>query len=407
VAGAGNLADVLALLISSAVLLSGPSIQDGPKPQDPPPISRHPRLRTLLKSGAAIFAEDMANADSVSVQLFASAKGVEETPATHGLRHLLEHLLVKGRDKSLDRRLESKGMFLTADTFRDAMKIEITCAPKDAVSAVRALGELLRPLETSPNEIVQEIKVIEQELALLSADMRLSNAAWTQAFGAEGLDPLGSISVMAGATPEALVELHQRQFAKPNLVISIAGRVDVDQVTAVAREVLGADVASPTEPVANPRTDGRSGTTDSIAPGDARAAIVEGLDDDGTLHALAAGFALANRFRCRVMYTPSLQNGLVVLTDTGGGGFDKRIDELPAEEVDALWPLGQALLKNWLQGGGTPSDVAYRRGMLLVQRLDLRPESLVERVGAMGLLQFRQGFDRFRRDQAVSVVGRG
>lgn len=388
-------------------MVTAPLSQDGPRLQDPPPISRHPRLRTLLKSGAAIFAEDIADADSVSIQLFASAKGVEETPATHGLRHLLEHLLVKGRDKTLDRRLESKGMFLSAETFRDAMKIEITCSPKDAVGAIRSMAEMLRPIETTPADILQEVKIMEQELALMSADMRLSNAAWSQAFGASGLDPLGSISVMAGATPDALTDLHQRQFAKPNLVISIAGRVDVDRVTAAAREVLGADGPAPQEPVASPRPEGRSGIADSIAPGDARAAIVQGLDDDQTLYKLAAGFALANRFRCRVLYTPSLQNGLIVLTDTGGGGFDKRIDELPAEEVDALWPLGQALLKNWLQGGGTPSEVAYRRGMLLVQRLDLRPESLVERVGAMGLLDFRKGFDAFRRDKAVTVVGKG
>src|SRR5437763_1308721 len=82
-----------------------------------------PRLRTVLPNQATILVEPVANAHMISLQLWASSRGVEERAETHGLRHLLEHILALGPKRDIDQRLESVGGSLRAKTFRDATQI--------------------------------------------------------------------------------------------------------------------------------------------------------------------------------------------------------------------------------------------------------------------------------------------
>src|SRR5690242_17678119 len=87
-----------------------------------------PRLRTVLDNDAVILVEPMPKEPTISVQLFASAKYVPETEATHGFRHLLEHLVAHG-DGTIDPKLESQACFMDAETLRDAMQIEFRVGP--------------------------------------------------------------------------------------------------------------------------------------------------------------------------------------------------------------------------------------------------------------------------------------
>src|SRR5665213_4422706 len=84
-------------------------------------VDQHPRLRTILPNGAAILVERVPGAKDLSVDLFAASRGTEESPISNGLRHLLEHLIAKGPNGDIDRRLETAGAFLSAETSRDTM----------------------------------------------------------------------------------------------------------------------------------------------------------------------------------------------------------------------------------------------------------------------------------------------
>src|SRR6476469_6543311 len=84
-----------------------------------------PRLRTVLSNNSAVLVEPMANEKTISIQLWAASRGVEERPETHGLRHLLEHVLALGPNRDLDQRLETVGGELFARTFRDGTQIEV------------------------------------------------------------------------------------------------------------------------------------------------------------------------------------------------------------------------------------------------------------------------------------------
>src|SRR4051812_48412530 len=78
-----------------------------------------PRLRTIFKNGAVLLVENLPQAKYVSVQLFASDKHLPDTPETHGYRHLLEHLALKGPKRDLDLQMERQGVFFLGRTLRD------------------------------------------------------------------------------------------------------------------------------------------------------------------------------------------------------------------------------------------------------------------------------------------------
>lgn len=370
--------------------------------QAPAPIQDAPRLRTILKSGAISLIERMPLADRCSVQLWATGRECAETPETHGRRHLLEHLAAKGRNRDLDRRLEMRGMILTAQTYRDAMKFEINCAPKDVAFATRALREIMDPMDFTAEEIAKESKIIEQELALVPPEQHLAAAAWKQAYAERGLDPLGSSFAIKETTPADLKDLHARQFDRRGLVMVIAGPVSLAEASVLAADALG-DTPGPKKPAEEPRPIGQPGEAKSDVLGESRAAIVPGLGESRAIWALTAGMALSAQAELGILYTPSAQNALVALTSQEPGKLARAIDEITDAQALALFPAGMALMEAWLGQSSDPSAVASLRGALLAQRVDLKPETLLETLRRMTPENFMEGFSAFKVGKAVVV----
>ncbi|HRK22439.1 MAG TPA: insulinase family protein [Fimbriimonadaceae bacterium] len=354
-----------------------------------------PRLRTILPSGSIVYAENMPQARYLSVQLVASASGVRETAESHGLRHMLEHILAKGPDKSLDLRLETQGLFLTAETHRDAMIFSIVGPTEKLELALAAVRDLLQPLKTDAAEIQREVKILAEELALSSPSMRMSKAAWAASYGAEGLDPVGNVEGWSKATPEKLEFLRRRHFAAQNLVISICGNLDVDIATRAARALLPKE-RDPFEPDPSRRTIGRSANI-SEANGSARAAACPGWDDPETAALLAAGLALSGeRDQGFMIYTPSVMPGLITVGDHQDG-IGAWIDGLNPAQIDGMFGLGRAAADAWVRRKlESPETNAHLRGFLYAQNREATPEAMLENIRSMTLVQFRAAIAKFR-----------
>lgn len=367
-----------------------------------------PRLRTFLPNGASIVVENVPKASRLSLQLFASSRPSPETPSTNGMRHLLEHLLAVGRGGTIDRRLESKGAFLTAETLRDAMQIGID-APADQLDlALSAIGEMLADLEVTQAQIDREVGIMVQEMAIRPTSGRLIAGAWTAAYGDSGLDPMGDLDVMRSATPDSLAKLHRRLFAVGNVTLSIAGPLDVDKVTASCMKLLGEN-ALPTTSSPLTRQVGKPSRSHPACAGEARAAIVGPYDQVQTMAALAAGLSLASEMDGAFLsFTPSLTNGLIVVGKTTTTGVGRTIDALTETDVDGLYQRGKSMAGEWIRlKMKDAAAVAQIRGWLLCQGRDARPEAMTDALARVRLDDFRAAVARFRDDRAVSVVGSG
>lgn len=371
-------------------------------------VQDSPRLRTILPNGAVVFAERFPGEKRLSVQLFASSRGVEETPATHGFRHLLEHLILSGPEGKLDEECESKGLFITGRTFRDAMQFEVY-APKDGLAtALDAIQAVLTPRRIDADSIARECSIMAQEFATQPDSARLGRALWTAAYGEEGLDPFGSLEAMGKATPEDLARIRDLQFRPSNLVLSITGDIDIDAATRSARKVLEglADRKWPSAPARKAGKAGRVEVEDAF--GEARGARVPGFREPETAATLCAAFGIASQFPTSfVTYTPSMQPGLVMLGRTDEpSGVGTYIDGADESEVARLFTIGKNLARSWWKSQmGTPSGNAYLRGFLYVMAAGNRPDGMGEAIERVDWPAFSAAFARFKVDSAVSAVG--
>lgn len=382
------------MIVALAALVSGVVAQE-----------ESPRLRTLLPNGVALIVERMPEARPLSVQLFASARGVEETPQTHGWRHLLEHLILKGKDGTLDDRLEAEGVFFVGRTYRDAMQIEFTGRPTKLGAIIDAVSELLQPLKTTPEAIAKEAAVMGEEFAALSDSTRLSRTAWDAAFGEQALDPFGTLETMAKATPEGIEALRARHFTPANLVVAVCGAVDPERVTADLRARLE-DLEGPAVEAKPPRKGGSGRREADDAFGEVRGARVEGLTEAGA--ALCAAYGIASRLTdAFVTYTPSVGEGLVLVGRTDANNtVGVAIDAMTEGDEAAVFAVGKALAEQWVRGLlARPGGSAYLRGLLMAQSAAARPEMLLEAVRRTGWPEFRAAIARFKRDHAAIAVG--
>ncbi len=192
------------------------------------PVGQPPRLRTVLPNGASVIVERMPGAKTLSVELFSSSRGTEETPLTNGLRHLLEHLIARGPKGDIDERLETAGGFLQAETLREAMTFKLSLPPGQLSFGLKVIEQLMQMPVITTDAIQHEALIIAQEAALRSNASIFSAAAWSQSYGERGLDVVGNLDVIRNATPEMLAKIHQVQFSGPNLSIAVVGDVELD-----------------------------------------------------------------------------------------------------------------------------------------------------------------------------------
>jgi hypothetical protein len=370
-----------------------------------------PQLRTNLESGAIVLAERMPDAKSLSVQLFASSRGVEEVPSRHGWRHLLEHLILKGRDSKnpIDTRAESKGIFIQGRTFRHAMQIELSAKPEQLDECLAYLKEITQPVSVTAEDIAGEVDVIRQELALMEDSIRLGNGAWTAAYGSRGLGPAGDPAAMAAATPDALESLQSQHFAPANLVLVISGPINVDSATAKATALLSGFRGTPEEAAA--ATEAHSGRTEvEGAFGEGRAVPVSSLADPKTAAVLIGAFGIATRTSgAFVTYTPNMKQGLVIVGQTeASAGISRLIDDLNESDLGQVYSVGSNLGRRWLENQlKTPAGSATLWGHLLLDRPQGRLDDIRRAFSEVNFDLFRAEFRRFKRENAVTFVGVG
>ncbi len=137
--------------------------------------------------------------------------------------------------------------------------------------------------------------------------------------------------------------------------------------------------------------------------GQAVAVPVLGWRDPETAARLAAAFALASEAdHCFVVYTLSAKPGLILLGRSAG--ISKIIGSAKA---DQLFVRGRDLARAWVKNLlDSPEGIADTRGLLMVQEVDLKPETLLENLDTMTPKLFAAAVNDFRSTSAVTVEGR-
>lgn len=363
-------------------------------------------MRFRLANGSQLLVEPAAQAKNLTVHLFASAAGVDESK-TSGMRHLLEHLCVKGHDGKLDERLESAGAFLQARTLRDAMDIEVDVPPGDLQMAFDALSDVMRGGGWSASDIAREAGVIEQEIALQPESGALASSLWAQAYGGNGYDPLGDIATIKATTPEQLEALRRETFASANLVLVIAGPIDLRSGIKLGTSYLNLLPATKADGAPVRAAKPGPGRAEVDAFGEARGVPAPPLSDSECVAKLCAALAIASELKdAFVTYTPSALGGMVIVGQVGEvGTLGKFIDALDEGDADEMLARARVLGHRWAIRQGDGVNSGYTRGLLMCRNPRFQFDNVSDAIDQISVADFRAAILAFNSSHAFTAVG--
>jgi predicted Zn-dependent peptidase len=213
---------------------------------------------TSLPSGLAVVTEASGQAHTAAVGVFVAAGSRHESPAEHGLSHLLEHMAFKGTRRRSARQIaeaiEDVGGDLNAETGVERTAYFTRTLGPDVPLALDVIGDILteslfdpEELEREKNVIVQEIAAVEDTPDDLVFDLLTASAWPDQAIGR----PILGTRERVGAFDRGAIDAYLRgHYGASAVVLAAAGAVDHDEVAELAATRLAGLPAAPPSPIA-------------------------------------------------------------------------------------------------------------------------------------------------------------
>ena len=276
--------------------------------------------RTVLPSGVRILSEQVPGARSLTIGYWVAVGSRDEQPGHFGSTHFLEHLLFKGTPtrSALDIAIsfDAVGGEHNAMTAKEYTCYYAKVQDRDLGMAIDVLTDMLTSSKLDEGEFETERGVILEELAM--ADDDPADVANERFFEAVlGKHPLGrpiggSADDIRAASRTAVWEHYQANYRPQDLVVTVAGAVDHDQlVDAVTRalERAGWDLSIAQTPVSR-----RGGAPAEIHQGQALTIVKRPLEQANLLLGMPGLLATDDR---RVTMS--------VLTSIFGGGMSSRL----------------------------------------------------------------------------------
>ncbi|MFM8282581.1 MAG: M16 family metallopeptidase [Planctomycetaceae bacterium] len=203
---------------------------------------RHERLA----NGLEIVAEITDDALSTSVGFFVRTGARDETAATWGVSHFLEHMVFKGTDQlsadEINRRFDWMGASANAFTSEEDTVYHAAVLPAQQHDATALLAAMMRPalraedFATEKLVILEEIRMYDDQPPF-GADERCRAAF----FGGHplGRSVLGTVESIEALPLEAMRDYHRRRYAPGNIVLAATGAVDFPALVETARRHCG------------------------------------------------------------------------------------------------------------------------------------------------------------------------
>jgi len=276
--------------------------------------------RTVLPSGVRILSESVPGARSATIGYWVAVGSRDELPHTFGSTHFLEHLLFKGTTtrSALDIAVsfDAVGGEHNAVTAKEYTCYYAKVRDQDLAMAVEVIADMLTSSTLDKDEFETERGVILEELAMADDDPAdvTSERFFEAVLGDHALGrPIGgSPETIQAVTRDAVWQHYRANYRSQDLVITVAGAVDHDELVAgVTSALRKADWNLETE--ARP-VERRDGTGDDITRGSALTIVQRPIEQANVLLGVP-GLAATDPRRAT----------LTVLNSILGGGMSSRL----------------------------------------------------------------------------------
>jgi predicted Zn-dependent peptidase len=199
-----------------------------------------------LPNGLDIIAEENPDSHSFAAGIFVKTGSRDEDIAINGVSHFLEHMMFKGSSKytweDVNRIFDEIGARYNAFTSQEMTAYYANVIPEFTERAIEHLSHLLRPAIRN-EDFDTEKKVILEEIAMYLDDPghRLYEKLMEAHFGNHPLSMsvLGSAESIQKLQRNQMAEYFQRRYGPGNMVLSVTGKLDFDEVIKLAEKYCG------------------------------------------------------------------------------------------------------------------------------------------------------------------------
>ena len=199
-----------------------------------------------LPNGLDIVAEINPDSHSFAAGLFVKTGDRDEEFAVNGVSHFLEHMMFKGSTKygweDVNRIFDEIGAKYNAFTSQEMTAYYANVIPEFTERAIEHLSHLLRPA-IRQSDFDTEKNVILEEIAMYLDDPghRLYERVMEEHFAHHPLamSVLGSADSIKALQRDQMADYFTRRYGPGNMVLSVTGRMDFDEVVAMATKYMG------------------------------------------------------------------------------------------------------------------------------------------------------------------------
>ncbi len=211
--------------------------------------SSAPEKYLVLDNGLRVFLVERHNLPLIHIAAAVGAGVKDETDATSGLVHLLEHcVLFRGTERrsgsEVGREVRERGAYFNAHTGRDFSVFEISLGSADAEFGLRNQKEILFDLDLKQEELDREKDVVLEEIGQLEddPDRYARDLALRNLFAGHpyGRSVYGNPEAIRGARAEDMRAFHDRYFVPPNCGLAVVGDRPLAELERLVTEIFGA-----------------------------------------------------------------------------------------------------------------------------------------------------------------------
>ncbi|WP_319204489.1 pitrilysin family protein [uncultured Ilyobacter sp.] len=199
-----------------------------------------------LKNGIPVLIENIENLNSVALGIFVKTGAKNELPGEEGVSHLLEHMMFKGTtnrsSKEISEMVDNEGGIINAYTSKEMTVYYIQLLSHKLKVGTDILTDIFlnstfteESLEKEKNVVIEEIKMYEDipEEKVHDENVRFAVS------GSQSNIVLGSMESVKNITREKLVSYFEERYVPSKMVISVAGRVDKDEIMNLLNQGIG------------------------------------------------------------------------------------------------------------------------------------------------------------------------
>ena len=196
--------------------------------------------KVILKNGLTVLIREQQAVPLVTVTTYAKAGYFDEDDRISGISHVIEHMFFKGTSKrgvgEIARQTQALGGYLNASTYYDRTVYHTEVPAENLKQALEIQADALLNSAFDAGELKKEIEVVLQEnnRKLDNPPAVTAEKLYETAFQQHRMKRwrIGTPDGLRALTRDDIVAYVKKYYRPSNIILSIAGKVDVEETIA-------------------------------------------------------------------------------------------------------------------------------------------------------------------------------